>query len=403
MPCTCRQDGPRGEVPAGWRVLFRAAFLRTTRAPFSARGSLVTYAVFRAGCPWMTSWQDGQTVRVLRRICAIFAAQAGWPGPGSPRLASLRTWCTSTLPASPHSSHRRFRSRWISSFRGPGTGLGPWSCSTAFFLPHQRDPAEPGYQVRLAVTLDPGFEAGTQPAGCLDLGFVLGRDLRHRGLVLGRQGFQHGCLGVPAQRAEPPDVAGELVVADDAPVFSRVCLDDVVVAQVLHGGPVPGFAVAPVGGSFRLDHIEWHAQRDDPVGRTAAPGDLAVGVLDDDLVAEVPGRPGAGMGDQRLIRVEFECEFAAQEPCQLILDVRGFGFWSGEPQEMIVGLCRHPGYADRTAGGPAWRAGHRFLIGITRRVLAAARGCRGTRAGCLAPGSGRGWCRVAGRGRGPAP
>src|SRR5450759_4637676 len=37
------QDGPRGEVPAVWQVLFRAAFLRTTRAPFSARGSLVTY------------------------------------------------------------------------------------------------------------------------------------------------------------------------------------------------------------------------------------------------------------------------------------------------------------------------------------------------------------------------
>src|ERR1039457_5179676 len=67
------QDGPRGEVPAGWRVLFRAAFLRTARAPFSARGSLVTYAVLLAGCPWMASWQVRQTVRVLRRICVIFA------------------------------------------------------------------------------------------------------------------------------------------------------------------------------------------------------------------------------------------------------------------------------------------------------------------------------------------
>ncbi len=41
------QDGLRGEVPAGWRVLFRAAFLRTTRAPFSARGSPVT-----TPCSW---------------------------------------------------------------------------------------------------------------------------------------------------------------------------------------------------------------------------------------------------------------------------------------------------------------------------------------------------------------
>ena len=53
--------------------------------------------------------------------------------------------------------------------------------------------------------------------------------------------------------------------------------------------------------------------------------------------------------------------------------------------------------------GAAWRAGRRSLIGITRRVLAVARGCRETRAGCLVPGSGRGWCRAAGRGRAPAP
>jgi hypothetical protein len=72
-------------------------------------------------------------------------------------------------------------------------------------------------------------------------------------------------------------------------------------------------------------------------------------------------------------------------------------------RKVIISLCRRPGYADRTAGGPAWRAGYRSLIGITRRVLTVARGCRGTRAGCLGPGSGRGWCRVAGRGRGPVP
>ena len=47
-----------------------------------------------------------QTTRVLRRILAMSAAHAGWPGPAFPRLASFRTWCTSTLPGSPHSSHR---------------------------------------------------------------------------------------------------------------------------------------------------------------------------------------------------------------------------------------------------------------------------------------------------------
>jgi integrase len=70
-------------------------------------------------CPWwMTSWQGWQTTRVLRRFLAMSAAQAGWPGPGVPRLASLRTWCTITVPGLPHSSHRRVRRRRTSSLRG---------------------------------------------------------------------------------------------------------------------------------------------------------------------------------------------------------------------------------------------------------------------------------------------
>jgi hypothetical protein len=158
--------------------------------------------------------------------------------------------------------------------------------------------------------------------------------------VLGRQGLEHGRLGVPAQRAEPPDVAGEQVVADDAPVLGPVDPDDVVVVQVQQGRPSPGFAVAPVEGSLGPDHVERHAQRDRPVGRPAASGDLAVGVLDGDLVAEVPCRPGAGVGDQRLLAAEFQLEFVAQEPGQLVLDVLGFGLRPGEPQEVVVGVAR---------------------------------------------------------------
>src|SRR5664280_1135257 len=101
-----------------WKLLFRAALLRTTRAPFNARGSPVTYAAFVTGLAWMTSWQAAQTTRVLRRLVAMNVAHAGWPDPACPRLASLRTWCTSTLLGSPHSSHRWVRSRWINSFRG---------------------------------------------------------------------------------------------------------------------------------------------------------------------------------------------------------------------------------------------------------------------------------------------
>jgi len=68
-------------------------------------------------------------------------------------------------------------------------------------------------------------------------------------------------------------------------------------------------------------------------------------VLDSDLVAEEPRHAGAGVGDQRLAGAEFEREFVAQEPCELIFDVLGFGLRPGEPQEVVVGLCRGPGYA----------------------------------------------------------
>jgi hypothetical protein len=62
-------------------------------------------------------------------------------------------------------------------------------------------------------------------------------------------------------------------------------------------------------------------------------------VLHDDLVAEVAGCPGTGVGDQRLGGVEFQPEFIAQEPCQLIFDSLGFGLGSDEPEEVVVGIA----------------------------------------------------------------
>jgi hypothetical protein len=76
---------------------------------FRVRGSPVIYAAVVTGWVWMTSWQAAQTTRVLRRLVAMSAAH-GVGLTRFPRLASLRTWCTSTLPGSPHSSHRRVRS-----------------------------------------------------------------------------------------------------------------------------------------------------------------------------------------------------------------------------------------------------------------------------------------------------
>jgi hypothetical protein len=66
--------------------------------------------------------------------------------------------------------------------------------------------------------------------------------------------------------------------------------------------------------------------------RSSAIGDLAVGVLHDDLVAEVSRCPGTGVRDQCLLDVQFKREFIAQELRQLIFDGLGFGLRSGEPK-----------------------------------------------------------------------
>jgi len=75
-------------------------------------------------------------------------------------------------------------------------------------------------------------------------------------------------------------------------------------------------------------------------------------VLDGDVIAEEGRRLGAGVRDQGLVLVEFQLEVIAQERRQALLDLLGFGLGSGEPEEVIVGLCRPPGYADPGPGSP---------------------------------------------------
>jgi hypothetical protein len=53
----------------------------------------------------------------------------------------------------------------------------------------------------------------------------------------------------------------------------------------------------------------------------------------------------------------------------------------------VVGLCRGPDYADPVVWCAGQGGGHVPVVGIIRWVPAAARGCRGTRAGCRAAGS----------------
>jgi hypothetical protein len=77
-------------------------------------------------------------------------------------------------------------------------------------------------------------------------------------------------------------------------------------------------------------------------------------VLDGDLVAEETGRACAGVGYQRLVGGQLQFEVVMQERRQPLSDLLSFGLRSGEPEQMVICLCRGPGYADRTAGGPAW-------------------------------------------------
>jgi hypothetical protein len=83
-------------------------------------------------------------------------------------------------------------------------------------------------------------------------------------------------------------------------------------------------------------------------------------VLDDDVVAEEPRRLGAGVADQGLAVVEFQSEGLPEEICQPGLDLLGFGPRPGEPQQVIIRLCRVPGYADPLGGC----AGQRGLPGF---------------------------------------
>jgi hypothetical protein len=75
-------------------------------------------------------------------------------------------------------------------------------------------------------------------------------------------------------------------------------------------------------------------------------------VVDGDLVAEEPGRARAGVGDQSLVLRQLQLELLAQERRKTLLDLFGLDLRPDEPEEMIIGLCRGPGYADPTAGCP---------------------------------------------------
>jgi hypothetical protein len=73
-------------------------------------------------------------------------------------------------------------------------------------------------------------------------------------------------------------------------------------------------------------------------------------VLGDDVIAEEPRLLGTGVGDQRLARRQFQLELVAQEPGEALLDFLRFGLRAGESEEMVIGLCGLPDYADDAPG-----------------------------------------------------
>ena len=83
----------------------------------------------------------------------------------------------------------------------------------------------------------------------------------------------------------------------------------------------------------------WHVQADRAVDRPAAPGDLRIGVLGADLIAQEVRRLAGGVGDQRLGLGQFQLEFLAQERRDLRLDLLGLVLRTGEPEQAVVGIA----------------------------------------------------------------
>ena len=182
----------------------------------------------------------------------------------------------------------------------------------------------------------PGLEAPPRPVTGLDLGFMPGRHLGDGAAVLETQGLEHGRFGVPLKSVETPDVLGKQVVVHHPRILGSESPHDVVVIEVLEPGPVPRLAVFPVAGALGPDHVRRHLQRDSPVGRSLALGELRVAVLDRDVIAEEACPLAAGVRDQGFLLVQFQPEGLPEEHGQLRLDLLGFGLRPDKSQYVVI-------------------------------------------------------------------
>ena len=294
------------------------------------------------GCLWwIRSWQAPQTTRVLRRRLVIACAHGGCGRPGMARLAidaDVVDLHLARLLAELAPVHKEPADQLLVWIDRPGQTVG----QDRHFLPPQRYPSEPCDQFPPVVTRHAGLKAGAWPMRCRDFGFEPGRHLRHRRAVLARQGLEHGCLHDPAQPVQAPDVPGQQVVLDDAPVLGPELGDDGVVGLVHQGISARGFAARQVGGTLGLDHRFGDPQRGLSADRAAATGQLLLVVLNGDLVAEEPSRARSGVGEQRLVRRQFQLEVITKERRQPRLDLLGFGLRSGEPEQGVIRVAHVP-------------------------------------------------------------
>jgi hypothetical protein len=275
---------------------------------FQVPGFPAIYVACATGFAWIRSWHGAQTVSVLRRFLAMMAAHAGWSGPGFPSSLSLATWWTITVVSVSQSSHSRWRSRASSSLRGTRTRTGAGSVMTARWSCRRVIPPNRATRSGLSLRLRLAWKQVLGPSPVVTFALMAGGHRGDGGLVLEGQRLEHRCLGVPAQRAQPPGVLGEQGVVHDAAIVGSVDPHDVVVVQVLDPRPVPRLAVFPGAGALGPDHVRRHCQRDLAVGRSAAVADFRAGVLDDDVIAVEPRPLAAGVRDQGFGRVQFQSE-----------------------------------------------------------------------------------------------
>ena len=88
-----------------------------------------------------------QTMSVLRRIFAMRAAHAGWPGPGCPSALRPVTWWTATVVPVSQSSHSRCAEPGYQLLAGVGGRGGPGVADFRVPVALQDDPAGSCYQV----------------------------------------------------------------------------------------------------------------------------------------------------------------------------------------------------------------------------------------------------------------